>query len=221
MQSIRRDCYMMGWPRTSRVFLKWKSGGFLSSLISIGCICVLCCMAVFSCAISWPSFGCKQPYSSATHQAPSPFWRSHIALPRLKPSFVHANCDPSSLPLHDDRRASGPESRHGEAVKSDLPARPSAVGKREKKEPTTYFGVVPLFLFSQLDAAQPNSSAWRRESSVRYCSVLELGRALCFLTQLCRQVTSSIILTLFSKDRQKETILSPPHSILCISVAQT
>lgn len=134
MQSIRRDCYMMGWPRTSRVFLKWKSGGFLSSLISIGCICVLCCMAVFSCAISWPSFGCKQPYSSATHQAPSPFWRSHIALPRLKPSFVHANCDPSSLPLHDDRRASGPESRHGEAVKSDLPARPSAVGKRERKK---------------------------------------------------------------------------------------
>ena len=78
--------------------------------------------------------GVSSPYSSATHQASSPFWQSHIALPRLRPSFVHANCDPSSLPLHDDRRASGPESRHGEAVKSDLPARPSAVGKREREK---------------------------------------------------------------------------------------
>lgn len=183
MQSIRRDCYMMGMDKEILSIPEMEIRGLLSNLISIGYICVLCCMAVFSCAISWPSFRCKQPIffcntpSLITFLAKPHRSRSAATQARL---FVHANCDPSSLPLHEDRRASGPESRHGEAVKSDLPARPSKCRGEERKEPTTYFGVVPLFLFSQLDAARPNSSAWRRESSVRYCSLGELSLSLLF-----------------------------------------
>lgn len=143
--------------------------------------------------------------------------------------------DPQSFPLHADRQGSGPESRHGEAVKSNLPARPSqsAHGERERegKDPDslsycTYFGAVPLFLFLQLNTARPNSSAWRREPSV-----LELARAGGALSasHLLALAAGDVVNhpdSAYSvrmdrqKDRERNDPLSPPHSTICISVAQ-
>lgn len=97
------------------------------------------------CCVAWqfshvpflgPHSGVSSPYSSATHQASSPFWQSHIApgLPRLRPVFLYMPiATPHPFPCMKIGEPRDPN-RDMEKLSNQIcqQGQASAVGKREK-----------------------------------------------------------------------------------------